>query len=171
MPRKAKSAASAPVDSPLFQLMQTMSGQLAGLSDRLTRMETKVAAVEQATPRIIPRIDRPDNDQGQVPTLVGVAMEIGEPRNGVIRQATVDTTGARVMGYQRWIDGTKVKLNTNKVSLDLAKAANFDPETIGEVITFHFYSETKGEGKYRVRFPGLTDARGDGFYESDLITV
>lgn len=39
----------------------------------------------------------------------------------------------------------------------------------GEVLTVDHFSKKTGNWKYKVKFNGLTDRRGDGFYESELL--
>lgn len=163
MPRKAK--AEKTPDTQVVDLLKGVAGQLASVTERLDKMEAKVNEQAAATPRIIPRMEAnlgtPDTSS---------LRRVGDEAQGS-KTLPCTATGQRVM-YRQWPLGTRVKLNTEKVALHHGKRrVVFDPETVGEVVGFHFYSETRDEGKYRVRFPGLTSPRGDGFYESDLIPV
>ena len=146
-------------------LLKAISGQLGGLSQRLDAMEKKVTEQGAAIPRIIPRIElsKPDVTSGLK----------GPGEMAAAQQQLPTNPQGHLVRYTPWPEGTLVKLNPSSEAAQTIqgqeRGKKFNIQTVGEVVGFHYYSESRGEGKYRVRFTGLTRPRGDGFYESDLL--
>ncbi len=176
MPKGAKTAVKPDkADMELSQLMgafETLAKGMALLTEDMAAVKSDLAATKVSTPKIVPQIEM---QQPQTPNLVGKQMAIGE-MVGSSRQLTTDVQGNRVR-VDRLPEGTKVKLlPESEVAQTVSRPGGkrkkvWNIETVGQIVGFHYYSDTRNECKYRVRFPGLTPARGDGFYESELVPV
>ncbi len=152
--------------------MTDLTGKVDNIAERVGTLETKTAAQAAAIPQFVPMHEE---EAPTYKTAISQLEGVGDEVSGG-RQAVVGTDGLpRPRQLRRLVEGTKVRLAPNSPTASTIRnwreAGHRAPDPdkiIGTVVGFHFVS-TNGEAKYRVRFPGLTTARGDGFYASELV--
>ncbi len=142
------------------QLNQTVQGVVT----RLEAVEQEVQEHRDAIPQMV------EMAQGEDGMFAGLK-NIGDENGGTLRQKVVGTDGLpRPVRGNILPAGTRVRLTPeSETAQALARKGRQNIERlVGTVITLHFVNDND-EPKYRVRFPGLTDARGDGFYAHELV--
>lgn len=186
MPARAKvpKATTGKSDSSpsLTTSMDKVIDRLDKVFDRLDRfqseldgLKTEVVQQGKSVPQIVPQLEVAA-EQPRTPSLRGVEMALGE--DGMVsgtKQLITNPRSERVAA-SRWPDGTKVRIHPDSELAQLLRRplgkrdVGFDISNKGTVVGYHIYSEERGN-KYRVQFPGLTKARGDGFYEDELVRI
>ncbi len=175
MARPRKSEDETPEPSLLKQIMAAVldvSGKLEGISERVETLETKATAQAASTPKFVPM---QHEETPSYKTAISELRGAGDTVRGG-RQAVVGVDGfPQPQSLRQWPDGTTVRLAPDSPTANAIRTWRSsghrapDPETLqGTVVGFHFIG-SQGDPKYKVRFPGLTPAYGDGFYASELI--
>ncbi len=143
---------------------------LKGMSGRLEVLEAKVQEQDRAIPKFkqsapVEGVKQPKPDLTQIK---GVGQQVSGGKDIL---TSID--GLRMDHHPHvFNEGSAVRLNPDCEQGRALKINGKDPaQYVGTIVGFHFVDKNF-ETKYRVDFPGLTrGTRGDGFRESDLLSV
>lgn len=166
---KATQAAPEATQDPVLAAITKLAAKIEDFTGRLDNLETKVAHQAQAVPRFQPMaregVNAPKADLSGL-TRIGQQIDrtqtIPQVADGFIAQ------GYRPAFQQDQVVRIRRDSELGQRLLAYAGKRKFDLATEGVIVGFHIISAHNGQAKYRVRFSGLTKARGDGFWESEL---
>ncbi len=173
--RRAVSTPPASIDDQtvmgrILDMLQDVKSNVTGLADRMEALEGKVKEQGQAIPKFQPMAK---DDVSQPKAATKDLQTVGQQKfDG--KQLPVGSDGLRIVGYRPiFHDGDRVRMNPDSEMAQTLSRNGKDPtKFVGTVQGLHFYSEKRGEMKFRVHFPGETrGTRGDGYWESDLLPL
>lgn len=163
-----KEPQAVPTD-PVLAAITALAAKVEDFTGRLDNLENKVTHQARAVPRFQPMAHEGVNSpKADLSGLTAIGQQVG--RTQTIPQVA---DGFAVKDYQpRFQQEQLVRIRRDSELgqrlLAYKGKRPFNLDTEGVIVGFHIISAHDGQAKYRVQFKGLTKARGDGFWESEL---
>ena len=153
-----------PTIADVLSAIGNLTGVVQGVVTRLEAVE----AEQQDQRSIIPQmVEMNDDPKG---AMFAGLVQPGDEVGGTLRQKVIGTDGLPRTPHGRVLaKGTRVRLTEASETARVLRSKDQDPSRlVGQIVDLHYINDAD-EVKYRVRFPGLTTARGDGFYAHELV--
>ncbi len=165
MPRAAKQDAADMIDDAAEPSLGDVLAAIQRLSGRMDDIEDRVAEQGRAIPRMVP-IASGDISKPR-PNLAELQRE-GQMADGGRTLPTTPSRAGILLVHQLFEAGDYVRIRPDSERAQrMAASGRETSNLVGQVLALH-YIDKRGVPKYRIRFPGITQARGDGFREDEI---